>query len=375
MTAPVLAVPKLREHVEALRLVDHHVHGAFTGQLDRAAFEAGLSESPWPAPAGTSAFDSALGLAVRRWCPPVLDLPPHAPADAYLARRAELGPAEVNRRFLSAAGLAGLLVDAGHRGDELLSPAALGAAAGAPAREVVRLETVAEGVAARGPTAAGFADAFADALAGALPAAAGLKSVVAYRLGLDLPPAPPPARSVTAAAGRWLRAGGRLTEPDLLHHVVWAGAATGLPLQFHTGYGDPDLTLHRADPALLTPFLRAARGPVLLLHCWPYHRNAAYLAATYPHVHLDVGLTVPHVGARAAAVLAETLEIAPFGKVLYSSDGFGPAELHYLGARLWRRAVVEVLGGWVDGGDCTAADAARVAGMIGAGNATRVYRL
>ena len=32
---------------------------------------------------------------------------------------------------------------------------------------------------------------------------------------------------------------------------------SGLPLQVHTGYGDPDLTLHRADPSLLTPFLRA----------------------------------------------------------------------------------------------------------------------
>jgi predicted TIM-barrel fold metal-dependent hydrolase len=81
------------------------------------------------------------------------------------------------------------------------------------------------------------------------------------------------------------------------------------------------------------------------------------------------------VGARAAAVLAESLEIAPFAKVLFSSDAAGPAELHYLGALLWRRATTAVLGGWAESGDWSAADAIRVAGMIGGENARRVYRL
>jgi len=42
------------------------------------------------------------------------------------------------------------------------------------------------------------------------------------------------------------------------------------------------------------------------------------------------------VGAAAATVLAEALELAPYAKMLYSSDAWGPAELHYLGALLWR---------------------------------------
>jgi len=73
--------------------------------------------------------------------------------------------------------------------------------------------------------------------------------------------------------------------------------------------------------------------------------------------------------------VAESLELAPFSKVLFSSDAFGPAELHYLGALQWRRATAATLGAWVESGDWGGADAARVAGMIGADNARRVYRL
>ena len=74
-------------------------------------------------------------------------------------------------------------------------------------------------------------------------------------------------------------------------------------------------------------------------------------------------------------MLAEALELAPFAKVLYSSDAWGPAELHYLGAAVWRRAVTAVLGGFVEQGDWSADDAARVATLWGRENAVRLYNL
>ncbi len=188
---------------------------------------------------------------------------------------------------------------------------------------------------------------------------------------------------MTAAAGRWLRqieATGRVRveDPVLLRHLLWTGLDLGLPLQLHTGFGDPDADLRRCDPLLLRGFLQRtepAGVPVMLLHCYPYHRGAGYLAQAYPHVYLDVGLAINYTGARAAAVVAESLELAPFGKLLFSSDAWGPAELHYLGALLWRRATARVLGEWVADGDWSQADALRVAEMVGAGNARRVYRL
>ena len=89
----------------------------------------------------------------------------------------------------------------------------------------------------------------------------------------------------------------------LLRHLIWAGLERGLPLQFHIGYGDPDLDLRRSDPLLLRGLIELAEPPavpLLLLHCYPFHRHAGYLAQVYPHVYFDVGLGVSYTGARSA---------------------------------------------------------------------------
>jgi hypothetical protein len=352
------------------------------GDVEGAEFEAGFSESPWPPPTGTTHLDSQLGFAVRRWCAPVLDLPPHADAAVYLARRRHLGAQEATRRLLAASGIGRFVVETGYRADQTFGPAEMAAVSGAEASEIVRLESVAEEAAAGGMTAADFADRFASMLDERARYAVGLKSVIAYRYGLDFDPEPPSLSAVRRAAGKWLRrresGDVRLTDPVLLRHLLWTGVEHGLPLQFHVGYGDPDLTLHRCDPSLMTDFLRQIQDrqvPVMLLHGYPYHRTAGYLAHVFPHVYLDVGLAVNYTGARSRAVVAESLEVAPFGKVLFSSDAWGPAELHYLGAVLWRRAMASVLGEWVESGEWSSADAVRVAKMVGTDNAKRVYRL
>ena len=371
-----------------LALVDHHVHGVVSAELDRAGLEALLTEAPGPPPPGTSMFDSQLGFAVRRWCAPLLDLEPSAPAGRYMERRAELGSAEVNRRLLRAAEVDAWLVDTGYQTSEVLTPGELAEVSGSPAHEVVRLEALAERVAAAGTSAAGFAADFATALAAAAQHAAGLKSIAAYRYGLDFGPDRPSAAEVSAAAGSWLRsaeaslaAGGRgaaVKDPILLRELIWAAIDTGLPLQFHVGFGDPDQRLHRSDPSLMHDFLLASqdRGTaVMLLHCYPYHRQAGYLANVFPHVYMDVGEALNHVGARSAAVLAEAMELTPFHKMLYSSDAFGLPELHYLGAAGFRRDLARVTGGFVEAGLWSAADADRVAELAGSANARRVYRI
>jgi predicted TIM-barrel fold metal-dependent hydrolase len=368
---------------QSLALIDHHVHGAVTGALDRQGVLALMTEGTAPAPAGTSVFDSQVGFGIRRWCAPLLDLEPSAPAEEYLERRAELGPAEVNRRMLRAAGVDAWLVDTGYQSDRIQDLAQVAAASGSAVHEIVRLEAVAEQVARSGPPAGGFAARFTEALAAATADAVGLKSIVAYRYGFDFDPARPDAAQVQTAAGRWLAAmesdpAARLADPVLLRHVIWAGMDTGLPVQFHVGFGDTDVRLHRSDPSLLTDFLLATQDtgtPVMLLHCYPHHRQAGYLANVFPHVYMDLGAVLNHVGARSAAVLAEALELTPFHKMLYSSDAFGLPELHYLGALGFRRDLARVIGGFVADGAWTAADAERVAGLIGSGNARRVYRL
>jgi len=370
---------------EQLALIDHHVHGVVTADLDRAAFEDLMSEASGPPAHGTTTFDSQLGFAIRRWCAPALELDPSASAEDYLRRRAELGSSEVNRRLLTAAGVAQWLVDTGYQGDQLTTPEQMAVASGTPARQIVRLEVVAEKVARGGTDAASWATTFAEELAieTASTGAVGFKTIVAYRFGFDFDPIRPGSADVAAAAGRLMRALetdplARVDDQVLLRHLIWTAIDIGRPVQFHVGFGDTDVRMHRSNPTLLTDFLIAtepAGTPVMLLHCYPYHREAGYLANVFSHVYMDVGAILNHVGARSASVLAEALELTPFGKMLYSSDAFALPELHYLGATGFRRDIARVTGQFVAEGAWCAPDAERVASLIGSANANRVYRL
>ena len=364
-------------------LVDHHCHGLVLRDLDRPAFEALMNEGSGAGRWTGSPFDSMLGLAIRRHCAPLLGLEPHTDADTYVMRRQALGHEEVSRRMLVAAGIDTFLVDTGYVPEPITAPDDLAALAGGSAREVVRLESVAEEVLAGGCTAERFADAFRERLAERSADAVGVKSVAAYRVGLALEGARPSDGEVAGAAGALLGAvdGGarlRVADPVLHRFLVWCGIDLGLPVQFHVGYGDADVDLHRCDPLLLTDLLRATESagvPIMLLHNYPFHRNAGYLAQVFGHVFVDVGLAVHNVGRRADALVAELLELAPFGKVLFSTDAFGLAELYVISTALFRRALGRVLDAGIADDDWTADDAARIAAAIGAGNAARAYRL
>src|SRR5690349_21809109 len=207
--------PSLLPFVAAQPLIDHHCHGVLRaggdGQPPAPLDLAGLlNEADGAAVADGLPFDSLAGFALRRWCPPLLGLPPHADAAAYAQRRAALGGDEVNRRFLAASGLAALCVDTGYAPAGLLTPGETAALAGATAFEVVRLEQVAESLARSGVRAADFPDAYRKALSERVSAPAfgstvvGFKSIAAYRVGLELDGRRPADGEVAAAVARWL---------------------------------------------------------------------------------------------------------------------------------------------------------------------------
>jgi predicted TIM-barrel fold metal-dependent hydrolase len=372
--------------VERLRLIDHHCHGVVKADLDMAGFENLITESSDPAPAGTSRFDSPLGLAVRRWCAPVLGLEPFPSPDEYVARRAELGGDEVARSFLKEAGLGALLLDTGYRSEELHDLKAMGRLAGVPVHEIIRLEAVAEAVAASGVDASSYPNAYRETLEQSSREAVGLKTIVAYRGGFSFDPGEPTDDEVVRAAGTFLdgAASGhrRLADPVLLRFGIWSGARLarerGLPIQFHSGWGDADLDLHLSNPTLLTGLIRQLDRlgvNVVFLHCYPFHRDAAYLSSVYGNVYFDVGSALHYHGPSSARLLAEAMEVAPFSKLLFSSDTFGLAEQYHLGAMLFRRALRAVLDGWIEADHCDAATAGRIAEGIARANALRIYPL
>jgi hypothetical protein len=364
----------LADHIAAVPLIDQHMHGCWLAAGDRQRFENGLNEANTePLADFDSGFDTQLGFAVRAHCAPLLGLPKHADPQKYWQRRSQLTETELARIFLRAAGVSDWLVDTGYA-EGVADVAQVAELSASRAHEVVRLEQVAEQAA---HAAGDYASAFEEILHRRAATAVGTKSILAYRGGFDGDLTEPSAAEVATAAARWRDNGGtRLADRILLRFGLHEALRVGKPLQFHVGFGDRDCDLHKANPLHLLDFLRRSGDtPVVLLHCYPYEREAGYLAQAFNNVYLDGGLSVNHLGSRAPAFIARLLELAPFRKIVYSSDGFGPAELHYLGTTLWRNGIHRVLNGFVDDGDWSSADAMRVIDLIARDNAARIYEL
>lgn len=384
-TVPATGFAGFDETLASVELVDHHGHGALLATPTAGEFEGFINEGmPGIPPAYMTPWDSQLGFAIRRWCAPLLGAGPHASPEAYWAARTALSEQEVNQRLLGAAGVSDWLIDTGFSA-QVLDPTGMAAAAGR-AHEIVRLETLAEQVIAGLAKGADFAADFAVRLRAATAGAVGVKSVIAYRSGFDIDLSRPAEAEVAAAAQRWLDsldeledgAAPRLTDVVLLRFGLHAALDRGLPVQFHVGFGDRDTDLRKGNPLHLRDYLFAAEAadvPVMLLHCYPFEREAGYLAQAFKTVYLDAGLAINYTGARSAAVIARTLELAPFSKVLYSGDAWGPAELHYLSAVLWRRGMAAAIGPWLESGEWVERDAVRVVEMMARTNALRAYGL
>jgi len=378
MTPP--AHEGLAEAIASMALVDHHVHSFAASALADEEVLDHLTESPDRFGARTSPLDASFGLAVCKAAGPLLGLTPPVAPEAYLRQRSLRAPEDWTRTCLAAAGLDALLVDTGFHQDQLLGIEDLaGLGVGEP-HEILRLEHTAEQMLAELDSPEAFLEAFRESLASLPARVVGLKSIAAYRCGLALAAEAPSRAEVLFALGHELhRPPLRLRDPVVIRALLdIALQVTDLPIQFHVGLGDPDVRLATGRPGHLQPFIEAAMGagnPVCLLHCYPYHREAALLAHDYPHVYLDLGPALGFVGPFARRILSETLELAPFAKLLYASDAYFLPELAYLGATAFRSALLAELGDLIEADYLDEAGAIRVARLIGRDTALELYRL
>jgi hypothetical protein len=304
--------------------------------------------------------------------------------EAIVARRVTAGD-EPGRRALVDRRVAALLVDTGYP-PEAMPLATMRQRVPCAIHEVVRAETCAQALLARGLPYGEFLEAFRGELRAAAERCVGLKSIIAYRSGLAIRAW----REAEVAAvyrevvGR-VQAGGspRLTEKPLLDALFGVtldvAMETGRPLQVHSGFGDPDIDLLRANPLLLKPILedpRRADLRLVLLHlAYPYAREAAFMAAVWPQVYVDLSLVVAFLGAGSVLPLTEVLSLAPASKLLYGSDVGGLPELMALVAEWTRAALGEALGWLLARHELTEAEARDAGRRILAGNAAALYRL
>ena len=118
------------------------------------------------------------------------------------------------------------------------------------------------------------------------------------------------------------------------------------PIQFHTGLGDNDLAMSQASPSHLQNFIKAyPTVPVVLLHAgYPFTRETGYLASVYENVYADIGEVFPCVSQDGQErILRQILEICPWSKIIWSTDGHWFPET-YLLAVMQMREVFETVG-------------------------------
>jgi len=160
--------------------------------------------------------------------------------------------------------------------------------------------------------------------------------------------------------------------------AILAAIHRDIPLQVHSGFGDADLDLRKADPLAWKPLLEhypGSHAKIVFLHAaYPYTRNASFLASLYPNVFLDIGLAIPLLSYRGAAtMIEEALALAPSTKVLYSSDAHSCADGVFLAATTARRALLHVLKQSMEDGEITLKEAEEIARDILYSNAMRLY--
>jgi hypothetical protein len=209
----------------------------------------------------------------------------------------------------------------------------------------------------------------------------GLKSIIAYRTGLDISPlSRTPDQGLRALDGIRRGLGGgsmKALRDHLLCRALELSIEHDRPMQIHTGMGDYEVNLLLCRPAYLMdllrfPAYRACR--VILVHTgYPYHREAGYLANVLPRVYCDLSEGIPFAGHAARRIISEVLEMAPINKVLYGSDGFALPEINYTSAVLGKQALSEALGDLVDARMLADADAHRAGALILAENALTLY--
>ena len=369
-------------------VVDNHCHGLLRDQAfeDIASWRQAFTESTDPGMPRDHVASTALYRRLIRMLASFLGCEPEE--EAVFAARIGRDGRELTGALLRAANVDTLLLDTGFPPPEEVFPVPeLGEIGGCRTEPMLRLEILMESLLAENASLEDVKEALAAELDDVRSRSyVALKSIAAYRTGLDIREWQREEAEESFHEYRRVTGAGpaRLVHKPLLDtllHVAFTQAARQeVPVQFHVGYGDADTDLLLGNPLYLRPVLQRpdySGLPVVLLHeCYPYTRQGGYLAAVYENVYLDLSYGIPPLGyGEMVSFTRQALGVAPTSKLVYSSDGIGVPELHWISAIDGRRAIGEALGEMVAHGELSLPEATAAGESILRDNATRLYRL
>ncbi|KAJ6742503.1 GAMMA-GLUTAMYLPUTRESCINE SYNTHETASE [Salix viminalis] len=375
---------ELREAIEKVGLVDAHAHNI-------VALNSSFSF--------IKAFTEATGAAALSFAPHSLSFKRNVreTAELYGCENSLKGVEEYRRsaglestslKCFEAARISAILIDDGLKLDkkhDIEWHKSLAPFVG----RILRIETFAEEILDSeipdGWTLDKFTEAFVRNLKSVADKIVGLKSIVAYRSGLEIN-TNVATKDAEEGLSEVLRGGNptRIVNKSFIDYIftlsLEVALSFDLPMQIHTGFGDKDLDLRLSNPLHLRMLLedeRFSKCRIVLLHAsYPFSKEASYIASVYPQVYLDFGLAVPKLSVQGMiSSVKELLELAPVKKVMFSTDGYAFPETYFLGAKKARDCLFSVLRDACIDGDLTLAEAVEAAKDIFALNATMFYKI
>lgn len=276
--------------------------------------------------------------------------------DAVVAKRNELAQdfASYTQGLFKDVHLEGLVLDYGYP-TPTIPHETYDKITGVKAWEVYRIEPVMDRLREQCKRFSDFVDAYRAELKAALQKEhmLGLKTIIAYRSGLEIGP-----KDEKAAAAEYdaFRANYRATVKALrdycLHIAMEECTVANKAMHIHTGIGDGEVLLHKASPSLLVAMLREEKYQDTKVHLvhggYPWMEQAAFLCSVYPNIYMDISLQVPFAAHGVKRIIDTVFEFAPFNKVMYGSDAFKMPETNWLSVQIFKESFQEVLQSWVE---------------------------
>lgn len=376
---PVSDIEQIRSAIETCPIIDNHAHNLLRPDKQDAFQLLSITTEA----RGDALRDATRSLAHLRALKQLRELygaPATATWDDLLKKRAELDPNELTKKCLS--GIHTILIDDGLDDGTNVQPVRWhNQFTPGRNRRIVRIETLAadimkvmweegdaplknlEGAIDLTNVWPVFLQAFENAVADEVKDenVAGFKSVICYRTGLDVATGD---ELAIASAGqeafkRYLRACSRgnyrIQHKGLNDCLVVSTCRlitanfkqTGIskPFQFHTGLGDSDISLLLSNPTFLQSLIGEFPSVnfVLLHASYPFTKEAGYLATVYSNAFLDIGEIFPMVSIEGqVSAIRQAMELTPFSKLLWSTDGHHFPESYWLANRQLKYVLLKV---------------------------------
>lgn len=321
----------------------------------------------------------------------LLDLPVDSTGKRTIEVRNDTGLKNLTRLAIKKSNTIGLIMDEGFPPEIAMSQddtIAILRGTGCTVRKVRRLEMLYE-------AAIESSDTFNDAESKIIDSLTdmrkkgiyGLKSVIAYRTGLNIQPAKKWEAldgfsqlkiEQDASKDGTIRVAHKAVEDYLTRLAMAMAGEQNIPVQFHTALGDTDEDMLESNPLRLRDVLEDpafTKTPIVPLHVFPYVQETAYLAHVYGNVFFDLSYAIPLTHGAASTLIEDALSIAPYSKLMYGTDAPGLPDLWYSGGVVWRRALSKVLSGWIAEGAITKKLANDVAQRVLYKNAAEMFSI